>query len=251
MNNREQKRYPPLRPLHHLRNLFCGRFFFLLISQGAIFVVFPFLNYNDRAGALLLEALYIAVLLASLRAVMDGRPSLRRIILGLLLVSIVLRVTDTFEEKRVLLFCSLTVDLLFYLIISKVILTYVMKSERVTTDKIVGAICVYVFIGIIFTQVFSLIEFFLPGSFSTDSPLMSSIGQSMDVVRSSALFYFSFITLTTVGFGDVVPLTQPAASFAILEAVTGQVYLTVLVARLVGLHIAEHGLSCASHEKQT
>ena len=53
----------------------------------------------------------------------------------------------------------------------------------------------------------------------------------------AALVYFSFITLSTVGYGDITPLSPPARSFAFMEAIIGQIYLAVLVARLVGLHI--------------
>jgi hypothetical protein len=77
------------------------------------------------------------------------------------------------------------------------------------------------------------VEDLSPGSFKFPSPESSA-----DPLRG--LFYYSLVTLTTVGYGDTTPVTPVAQGFSNLEAVLGQVYLAVLIARLVGLQVAQH-----------
>ena len=102
-----------------------------------------------------------------------------------------------------------------------------------TADKIYGALCVYLLIGLTWGFMFLTLEGVQPGSFSLGQ------GQPTRIDKDpAALVYFSFITLSTVGYGDITPLSPPARAFAFMEAIIGQIYLAVLVARLVGLHIA-------------
>ena len=103
----------------------------------------------------------------------------------------------------------------------------------VTADKIYGALCVYLLIGLTWGFMFLTLEGFQPGSFQFGQARSSGIEKD-----PATLVYFSFVTLSTVGYGDITPLSPPARSFAFMEAIIGQIYLAVLVARLVGLHIA-------------
>ncbi len=79
--------------------------------------------------------------------------------------------------------------------------------------------------------VFSVLESIHPGSFA--------VGEVQIEAGRSLFIYYSFVTITTLGYGDITPITATANSFSFLEAVTGQIYLVVLVARLVGMHIAQ------------
>ena len=97
--------------------------------------------------------------------------------------------------------------------------------------------------GYAWTFSYALVEELQPSAFVALSPVPPN-----DYVASVLqLRYFSFMTLTTVGYGDIVPRSPAARTLAGLEAVTGQIYLTVLVARLVGLHIA-HAQTSSSRE---
>jgi hypothetical protein len=116
------------------------------------------------------------------------------------------------------------------------ILSYVLGSGKVTWDKIYGAICAYLLFGYAWTFAYSVIEEVQPGSFiSLSSPAPHDLVSSLMQLR-----YFSFVTLATVGYGDIVPRTPTARTMALLEAIVGQFYLVALVGRLVGLHIV-HG----------
>src|SRR6202011_2827533 len=113
------------------------------------------------------------------------------------------------------------------------ILAYVLHSGRVTSDKIFAPICVYLLLGFVWSYAYALLDDMQPGSIA-DSP---ETGRTDDVGRIMQLRYFSFAPLTTLGYGDILPRSSTARTMATLEAVMGQIYLAVLVARLVGLHI--------------
>ena len=121
---------------------------------------------------------------------------------------------------------------------SVTILDYVLRGGRITMDKIFAAICVYLLIGYAWTFAYVLVDELQPESFVIQTTALPN-----DYANILEMRYFSFMTLTTVGYGDVVPHSGAARTLAALEAVTGQIYLTVLVARLVGLHIVHAGRS--------
>ena len=118
------------------------------------------------------------------------------------------------------------------------ILKYVLRRGHVTADKIYAAICVYLLIGYAWAFAYSAMEQLNPGSFSASN---EPIAMHVYAARSPQMGYFSFVTLTTCGYGDIIPRSQAARTFAVLEAVMGQMYLAILVARLVGLRIV-HGI---------
>jgi voltage-gated potassium channel len=129
--------------------------------------------------------------------------------------------------------------ILFFLYIGGTLLESVMRSERVTLDKVSAALCSYLLLGMVWSFLFSLVELLVPGSFQFAATGWKAGAQDM-YGRSgfSNALYFSFTTLTTLGFGDITPHTRLAQNLSAMEAVMGQVYMTVLVARLVGMEIS-------------
>jgi len=114
------------------------------------------------------------------------------------------------------------------------ILWNVLQQEEVTFDTIAGAICAYMMIGLAWAPLYMLIETLRPGSF--DIPPGWHVGERGDL--GPAMVYFSYITLTTVGFGDIKPAGPMAGGLVIVEAVVGPLYLAITIARLVGLHVS-------------
>jgi hypothetical protein len=113
-------------------------------------------------------------------------------------------------------------------------------THEVTADNVAGAMCAFLFIGLGFGMLFTIMESLQPHSFvSSSGSLPAELADP--VSRPSALTYYSFITLTTVGYGDVLPATPLARILAALEAVLGQFYLAVLVAGLVGIRVSSRG----------
>jgi len=116
------------------------------------------------------------------------------------------------------------------------VLRHVLRAEQVTADKLCGAVCVYLLLGITWANIYSIAEHVQPGSFALAGNVVSDNGAGNRDVFSQ-LTYYSFVTLTTLGYGDVTPASTAARTFSWLEALVGQIYLAVLLARLVGLHI--------------
>ena len=101
-------------------------------------------------------------------------------------------------------------------------------------DSILGALCGYLFLGLGWAVTYSMIEVLRPGSFAV-GPSIGLGSEGGASPPADVLTYFSFITLTTVGYGDIVPATPATRTCAWLEAVTGQFYLAVIVAGLVSM----------------
>jgi hypothetical protein len=109
--------------------------------------------------------------------------------------------------------------------------------KQVTSDAIFGAVCGYLLLGIIWSLLYYAVETASPGSFNLPSPSQADV--SAQRLDRGALSYYSFITLATVGYGDVTPATPLARTLAWIEAVAGQFYLAVLVAGLVGFKVTQ------------
>ncbi len=110
-----------------------------------------------------------------------------------------------------------------------------LRSHAVTAELILGAINVYLMVGIGFAAAFGLTELLQPGSFTGLEVQLN------ETVQVHSFIYFSFVTLTTLGYGDVLPLSPVGEMLSSVEAIFGQLYLAILVARLVGLYIAKPG----------
>lgn len=116
-------------------------------------------------------------------------------------------------------------------------------AKQASGDAIFGAMCGYLLLGIIWSLLYSAVETASPGSFkaqASENTNAAAIGGATPVqIDRGVLSYYSFITLATVGYGDVTPTTPLARTLAWIEAITGQFYLAVLVAGLVGFKVAQ------------
>jgi len=106
---------------------------------------------------------------------------------------------------------------------------FIFSDKKVTKEVIFAAVVVYLLMAMMWANAYLILEFYNPGSFSIPD------GQTEHPFQ---YLYFSFVTITTLGYGDVAPLTLKASSLVILEAVTGQIYLVVVVAWLVGMYVS-------------
>jgi voltage-gated potassium channel Kch len=112
------------------------------------------------------------------------------------------------------------------------VLQRVVREGPVTLQRIQGAVAVYLLLGLAFANAYELIERLRPGAFHLPHAPASS------AELTTALAYFSFVTLTTVGYGDTLPVHPAARSAAVLEALVGQLFPAILIARLVAMELA-------------
>jgi len=205
-----------------------GRFLFLLISMVLMFALRPFLEDFIRISYLI-DIFFFVIFFSAVYAVSQKRSTFIIALVLALLMEILIwssRLLDisslgTMGNILVILFIGYT---------ATIILSYLFTEDEITGDVIMGAICVYFLIGLAWTFIFSTLELLQPGSFKTPQGLDTQL---------SHFSYYSFVTLTTLGYGDITPITSQARSLAVLEAIMGQLYIAVLIARLVGIQIAQ------------
>jgi hypothetical protein len=123
-------------------------------------------------------------------------------------------------------------SMLMLSLLAALVLVQTFREGPITYHRIQGAIVVYILIGMIFAFAYRLVLFANPAAFN--EPFH---GQDEHILVTGRLVYFSFITLTTLGYGDVTPVSPAARSIAMLEGLTGQLFPTILIARLVALEI--------------
>jgi hypothetical protein len=214
-----------------------GRFRVLLLSLLLYLVGTAVLPEAGAARAIEFLLLAGTIVVAVLELRVPGQRRLTPIVLAtsVVFVSVVdhtvrLRHVPVIASAVVALFAGFVVWLAY---------ASVMRQHRSVGDRIVGAICVYLLIGLAWASVYETLDGVAPGSFrfpadtgwTTPGPLRYR--------------YFSFVTLATLGYGDVTPVTVLAGTLAALEAVFGQLYIGITVARLVALSLADHSRSDA------
>jgi hypothetical protein len=124
----------------------------------------------------------------------------------------------------------------FFVLTVVVLLWRAFGGVTVTADTIAGALCAYLLLGVVWAFAYSLIELARPGAFLVNGAPMAAAPGTPKILRQE-LLYLSLVTLSTVGYGDIVPAVSSARMLAVLEAVTGQVYLAVLIGGLVGMRM--------------
>jgi voltage-gated potassium channel len=118
-----------------------------------------------------------------------------------------------------------------------VILRHLFQARAIRVDQVLGACCGYLLAGVAWGNLYVLAELLLPGSFRLSREVAWQLAD--EHTRRFLFNYFSFATLTTLGYADVTPVGPPASTLTWLEAVFGQFYLAVVVAQLVGLKLAQ------------
>jgi hypothetical protein len=127
--------------------------------------------------------------------------------------------------------------LLLMLLTTTSILLVVLNQSRVTQDTLYGSVCAYLLIGVAWSLVYGIVESLAPGSFAVNNESVV-IETGAEEGLSDKLLYYSLVTMTTLGYGDITPVTVLARRLSVIEAIMGQLYVAILVARLVALQVA-------------
>ena len=219
----------------------------LVLLLIAIAVVYLFPDPHERIlTGLSIALLFDLMLLSAVNAVCQTRKTMIVAISVAVptaifsVMSILVRSAITNETVYVIVYAiNNLLAVVFVTLVIILVLDFLFRTRRVDANMICASLCVYFLMGIVWASLYSLCEVFQPESFIyayTDE--FERVNMVFGGEKSLVPIYYSFVTLTTLGYGDIVPASPPAKILAILEAVVGQIYLTVLVARLVGLHIA-------------
>ena len=218
--------------MNRFKTLFCALLLFFLIN--------PFLE--DYVGVQLLADIFISLIFFS--AVYVASHDRRQITIALVLAipAVLARWTTYFLESRTIDIGGEVFGLAFFAYITAIILAWLFRQRRVTVEIILAGICVYFILGIMWSTAYYVMEIALPGSFDFPVHLQPA---------ESTFTYYSFVTLTTLGYGDITPVTALARNLSVLEAVIGQLYIAVLIAGLVGMYIADSKKDSEPQEKRS
>jgi len=201
----------------------------LLIALAVLLMSAPFVEELE-GGHLILSVLFSLVLLAGVFAVADRKRTLA-IALILAVPAITARWINHFRPNLVHPAVFLVCALLLLAFVIGHLLHFILRAPVVTVDVLCASIAAYLMLGLMWTVAYWLVDQVTPGgafSFNTERGVHSMNGFTG--------FYFSFITLSTVGYGDITPVSRAARWLAAMEAMTGLLYVAVLIARLVSLY---------------
>jgi hypothetical protein len=214
-----------------------GRFTVLLATIMLLLVSQPMFAGHAYAQNLATAAISL-VLLAALYAVRSVRFYFV-VALILFVPSVGFRFVMLFTSSPMLEAVGAISSCLFLAMTVIALVSRLFTVTSVTLDTISAAICAYLLAGVTFAYAFAVVELQNPGSFSATlfqkpassvAPLMASLHN---------FIYYSFVCLTTTGFGDIAPISEGARSLSVMESVFGQLYVAILIARLVSLEVAQ------------
>jgi hypothetical protein len=202
---------------------------FLWLLILSVFFVTP-LDLMSSAAKFAASLFFSLLFIAGASAVAQSRKVFLLVAFSLILTLCVHWLGWIMEHQSVNIL-DVAATLIFLLIITALLGSFVARAETVNLHTIEGGIAIYILLGSLWSQVYLLLELVHPGSFSfTIQPA------TVQGLRA-ALNYFSMVTLTTVGYGDITAVHSLARSFSSLEAFVGQLYPAILLARLVSLEI--------------
>ena len=203
----------------------------LLIALALFFIWAPFVE-EIEGGELIVSGLFSLVLLAGIVAVAD-RKRVLVIAIVFAIPAIAGRWINHFRPDLIPPAVFLVAGLILIAFVIANLLRFVLRAPSVNTEVLCASISAYLMLGLMWTMAYWLVDQLTPGgafSFNTNTGTRSMNGFTG--------FYFSFITLSTVGYGDITPVSRIARWLAAMEAMTGLLYVAVLIARLVSLYSA-------------
>jgi hypothetical protein len=215
-----------------------GRVVYLLVLIALTQFMYP-ITENAPAWVLIgVQFFYLFQIVAGILVVRDSPRSLALLVwLGLLwfiaAVAYALNQTSLFTQLGA--YATLA---LYQAMVVGVLLRYIFTTRRITLDVIYAACTVYLLIGAVFVGVYGTLDILTVQATGAHA-FRDSLLPPEAILPWQHLVYYSYITLTTVGYGDILPVTMWARSLASMEALTGALYLSVIVARLVGLYASK------------
>ncbi len=215
---------------------YLGPYFIMCCVMVAAVLVYPLVH--TLAGVVLIQIVYTAILLSALYTV-TRTPAMFRAGLVLLVPALVANWLLNPVDQPVLSIVASTAILAIMLGAIGSMLRDIIMAKRISQDIIFGSVAVYLLAGVTWAFGYEFLNDITPGQ------VIESVGNVLTVENRAAMFpeftYFSFITLTSVGYGDLAPIGPPARALAIVEGIFGQLYTAILIGKLVGMKVAQDG----------
>ncbi|MEM8863380.1 MAG: potassium channel family protein [Chloroflexota bacterium] len=215
-----------------------GKIGYLLIATIAVQFLFPISVTDNQFVELVYALFYISMFVVGIYFVSSSRLQMQTLILATI-IWIICTILFAIDDQQPWLLYVIYFTLIYFL--GNMVLElfkYIFRSKVVTRDVLLASCTVYLLLGGIFATVFNIIEvttWFNTGQHAFTDSLNA---YENEVIPWQVMVYYSYATLSTLGYGDVLPVTAWSRSAATLEAVVGVLYTAVIVARLVGLYAA-------------
>jgi len=205
-----------------------GRFSKLLVLLLGMLVLAPLMEQFFRL--LVLEDLFLTAIFVYAAYSISRNKILLATAITLALPAIASTWLKPFVKAQWFAISGGICDVAFITTVTVAILIHIFRQKEISGDIIAGAIVAYLLMAVMWSQIYLVLETAQPGSFNLPA--------GADESTQALLRYFSLVTITTVGYGDITPATHAARAFANLESVVGQLYLVIQVAWLVGMHVS-------------
>lgn len=199
---------------------------FLLLSLLLIILIYPVLDHDGLRRLVLGVLIFVPVILATVRLSQTKGWVLPSVLL--VLSASLLSLASTFFPNRTLTGMKWAVLAAFFALTVVGLFSYLRNAHTVMSAHLYTAISIYLLLGMQWFAIYSAIDVFRPGSFLFNKATIAD--------RQSELLYFSLVTLSTVGYGDIVAIDSEVRMLAALEAVTGVLYIAITVALLVSAY---------------
>lgn len=212
----------------------------LALEAFAIFAIAPLIDLGILPHPLLGLTFTLILLIGMFstdRHTLDGK-----LLLALGVVLLPLQVWRYLQPGPLILVLHPLGLICFFVALSWALAGTVFRSQRIKADQVLGGVVLYLNIGLTFAVAYSLVEHLAPGAFLLPPPVPAL------PVHPTYFAYFSFVTLTTVGFGDTVPVEAIARSLVTLEAALGQLYPAIILARLVSIEVSQRDRRAKSQD---
>lgn len=199
----------------------------LLVAVVLHNLVYP-ISQLGLAGALLFYSFYGAMFVVASWLLTESRIFRRAALLTGVAVFLA-GAANALAASPVTAMAVFVTSIAYHLVIIMVLGVYTFAARQVLTETILAATSLYLILGSAFAAVFALIEWLQPGSF---------VNANGSVTQWQDFLYFSYVTLTSLGYGDILPVRYYAQAFSAFEAIVGVLYTVLLLSRLVGMHTA-------------
>jgi hypothetical protein len=203
------------------------RCFYLFCALLLLLMLAPLLE-DTTGGRIVLNATSLLVLVSGAAAIGRG-PLPLAVGLGLGVPAAALQAAALFFESTILLVLSWGLSAAFYLLVVGYLLTYALRREVLTMDKLYGAAAAFIMLALLWTYFYGILLLLHPGALTMN-------GAPMAFASISAVIFFSVATLTSTGMSDILPLDPIARMLCSLEMITGVLFIAVLIARLAGTY---------------
>ena len=218
-------------------HLLSGHFAQLLFSLILLFIFRPY----DR-GHIYMAVWQVFFVIVFFSAIFNCKHSKRTRMFSAYfgIPAIIIQWINLFAQNKMLTVIFLVFMILFTFIITSSIINRVILNARVKLETLRGVVCAYFMIAFGFSFIYFLIDLITPGSFHISPDLGASFSHTRYL---SEMMYFSFVTLLSIGYGDITAIKDVGQTFTILEGIIGQFYIAILVSRLVAVYsFFEHKL---------